>query len=117
MTLLTITVIVLALAAIGGWFVGIRHLLQKDVGIVLGIGHGVAAAAGVVLLIVAMAEAISGTLVLVALILFLGSSLGGFLLFTMHLKRRPLPMMITLGHGVATTTAFVLVLIRVVQVA
>jgi hypothetical protein len=39
------------------------------VGLQLGIGHGVAAVAGVVLLMIAMGKALSGTLSVVALVL------------------------------------------------
>ena len=117
MTIATITVIVLGLAALGGWLVGLLHINGKSPGVGLGVGHGFAALAGVILLILAMGQLLTGTLPLVALVLMLASSLGGSLLFIMHLRNRPLPAFIILGHGTTSTVAFVLVLIRLIQVA
>lgn len=117
MTLTIITVVVLGLAAAGGWFVGIMHLRGKPVGLALGFGHGFAALAGLLLLIFIVGQGFSGTLPVVALVLFLASALGGSVLFITHLRKRPLPNFIILGHGVTSTVGFVLVLVRVIQIA
>jgi len=73
--------------------------------------HGLAAAVGLVLLIIAVTQMPSAGLAGVALVIFLIAALGGFVLFAMHLMRKPLPRGLIFVHGLAAVVAFVLLLI------
>lgn len=82
----------------------------------LALGHGAIAAAGLVTLIYTAATQTLPTAALVALGCFVLAALGGatiFLLF--HVRGKPLPMPLVIGHGLIAVTAFVLLLVGIFQ--
>jgi hypothetical protein len=105
--------IVLGLAALGGLTLVIIRLRGKPLPpTALALGHGLVAATGVGLLTYAAIAAGIPTLAQVALGIFVLAALGGFFVFTTyHLKGRPLPIPLILGHGLLAATAYVMLLL------
>ncbi len=109
--MLPIAAILFALNALGGTFLAVMHIQKKQAPIPLAVIHGVVAAAGLVLLIIAILQAQLGGLVLVALVLFIIAALGGLVLFVTHLRARPLSAPLIFIHGGVAATAFLLLLV------
>lgn len=105
--------IVLGLAALGGLFMaGIRLSGTPRPPTWLALGHGAIAATGLALLAYAAVDPGIPGLAQVALGLFVLAALGGGAIFVLfHLKEKPLPIPIVLGHGLLALTALVLLLI------
>ncbi len=80
----------------------------------MALGHGGIAAAGLIALIYAAATGPLPTVALIALGCFVLSALGGFTLFGLfHLKAKPMPMPLVIGHGLIAVTGFVLLLLGI----
>ena len=109
--MLVAAVVLFALAALGGIILATLHLKKNDAPISLALVHGLAAAVGLVLLIIAITQMPSAGLAGVALAIFVIAALGGFVLFAMHLMKRSLPRGLLFLHALAAVVAFVLLLI------
>ena len=109
--MLKIAVVLFALAALGGIILASLHLKTKNAPIPLALLHGLLAAAGLVLLITAVVQMASAGLAGVALVIFIIAALGGFVLFAMHLKKRPLPGGLIVVHGLVAVVAFIVLLV------
>src|SRR5262245_55529180 len=109
--MLKIAVVLFALAALGGIILASWHLKTKNAPIPLALLHGLLAAAGLVLLITAVVQMASAGLAGVALVIFIIAALGGFVLFAMHLKKRPLPGGLIVVHGLVAVVAFIVLLV------
>ena len=109
--MLVVAAVLFALAALGGIILATLHLKKNDTPVSLALVHGLAAAVGLVLLIIVVTQMPSTGLAGVALVIFLIAALGGFVLFAMHLMRKPLPRGLIFVHGLAAVVAFVLLLI------
>ncbi|MGG3468620.1 hypothetical protein ABES02_14205 [Neobacillus pocheonensis] len=107
--MLTASAIVFALAALGGLVLASREERPLSVAII----HGLVAATGLVLLIIAVIQGASGTLPLTALVLFVIAALGGFVLFSFHLRNRPLPKGLIFLHGLLAVIGEVLLIIAI----
>ena len=107
--------ILFVLAALGGiTMAGIRLSGVPRPPTWLALGHGAIAASGLVALIYAAATQGIPTLGLVALVLFVLAALGGGTIFGLfHLKEKPLPIPLVLGHGALAATALVLLLVAI----
>jgi hypothetical protein len=81
----------------------------------LAVTHGLLAATGLVVLIVAVVGGSTGNLLLASLALFVIAALGGFALFSFHLRRQPLRTPLVFIHGLIAVVAFVLLLVRIVM--
>ena len=105
--------ICLALAAVGGVVMTVIRLHGASRPPTwLALGHGAIAACGLVLLIRAVATMPVPQTAFFALGFFgLAALAGGFIFGFYHLRERPLPIPLILGHGVVAATAFVLLLI------
>lgn len=113
--MLTTAAVLFAVAALGGITLATLHLRQRGLPMALAIGHGLLAAAGLVLLIVAVVGGSMGNLLITSLALFVIAALGGFGLLSFHLRRLRLPTPVVLIHGLVAVVAFVLLLIRIVK--
>jgi len=113
--MLTIAVVLFAAAALGGGTLATLHFRQKGLPMVLAVGHGLLAAAGLVVLIVAVVGGSTGNLLIASLTLFVIAALGGFALFSFHLRRLRLPTPVVLIHGLVAVIAFVLLLIKITK--
>lgn len=103
---------VFAVAALGGATLAYMRIVKKDVSMPLAVVHGIFAASGLVLLILGLAE-MAGAGLKAALAVFAVAALGGFTLFSFHLRSRPLPVPLVLVHGAVAATAFVILLLSV----
>jgi len=106
-----VAAVLFALAAIGGIILAALHLTTKSAPIPLALLHGLLAATGLVLLIIGVTQMASAGLPGIALVIFIIAALGGFVLFAMHLKRRPLPGGLIVVHGLLAVAAFTILLI------
>ncbi len=107
--MLTYALVLFGVAALGGLTLAYMRIVKKDVSLPLAIVHGIFAASGLVLLIIGVTRA-GGSGALAALIIFLLAALGGFTLFSFHLRSRPLPVPLLIVHGLVAVTAFVVLL-------
>jgi hypothetical protein len=104
--------ILLSLAALGGVAMVVIRLRGAPLPpIGLATGHGTIAAIGVLVLAYNAYTPGIPQLAQIALGIFVLAALGGLTLFTMfHLKGRPLPIPLMLGHGVIALTGLGLLL-------
>ena len=110
--MLTTALVAFAVAAAGGATLAYMRIVKKDVSMPLAVVHGLAAAIGLVLLIIGVMQMGSmGSKV--ALGIFLAAAIGGFTLFSFHLRSRPLPIPLVLIHGGAAVLAFVILVLTV----
>jgi hypothetical protein len=101
-------VVLFALAALFGIILAAMHLKKNNAPISLALIHGLAAALGLVLLIIFVVQIASGGLPLTALIIFLIAAVGGFVLFALHLMGKSLPGGLIFLHGLAAVVAFII---------
>ena len=106
-------VIVLVLAAIGGLTLAVIRLRGAPwPPLWLALGHGAVAATGVGLLIYATISPGIPGLAQIALGIFILAALGGaVLLLGFHLRSKPLPIPLVVGHGLIAATGLVLLLL------
>jgi hypothetical protein len=105
--------IVLGLAALGGLtLAGIRISGTPRPPTWMALGHGAVAASGLILLTyVAVRSSIPG-LAQIALGIFVLAALGGAGIFLgFHVRGRPLPIPLIIGHGLTAIAGFVLLLV------
>jgi hypothetical protein len=108
---MTIAAILFAIAALGGVIMALIRFSGRDYPpMALAIIHGLVAAAGLVALIAIVFGSGVPMLGKVALVLFIGAAIGGFVLVSYHLKRQPLPISYIVIHGLVAVIAFVLLL-------
>lgn len=107
--------VVFMVGAIGGILLATLHIRKKDAPIPLAILHGLIAATGLSLLILGVARSASAGLAGVALGIYLVAALGGFVLFAVHLKKKPLPVPLIAIHALLAVTASTLLLISQIR--
>jgi hypothetical protein len=105
--------IVLALAALGGLTIAVMRLRGTPRPPTwMALGHGAVAATGLVLLIYAAVSSGIPGLAQVALAVLVLAALGGATIFLgFHLRQRPLPIPLIIGHGLTALTGLVLLLV------
>jgi hypothetical protein len=108
--MLIAAIVLFGIAALGGTVLAKQAKSGKP-STGLAVGHGALAAAGLVILLVAFARGDAGGLVTAALVLFVGAALGGFFLFSLHLRNQPLPQGLIAGHALAAIAGLVLLLV------
>ena len=109
--MLSIAAILFAVAALGGATLAYLHFNQKERPWALTIVHGLLAATGLVLLLIAFFGAETAGMLTVSLVLFVVAALGGFFLIAQRLRGTTLPSPVVLIHGVAALAAFVALLL------
>lgn len=109
--MLTWTFILFGIAAAGGIVLGVRALQGKELPMPLAMLHGLLAASGLVLLIVVLLGRESMGMAGWSLGLFIVAALGGFGLFSFHLRKQPHPKALVVVHGLAAVTAFLILLV------
>ncbi|HEY4158112.1 MAG TPA: hypothetical protein VGM29_08440 [Polyangiaceae bacterium] len=110
---MTLPLVLFGIAALGGIVMAIMRFSGKPVPpMPLALLHGALAAIALVLLIMAVANAAGGSHTsLVALVLFLVAALGGFVLFTQHLRKGPLSIPLMVIHAVVAVAGFLTLLV------
>ncbi len=109
---MTIAIILLALAAVGGLVMAImvfRRQAPPPLGLAL--VHGLAAAAGLVVLIGVIASAETPSSATVGLIILFAAALAGFALFARHLKQKALPPVGIVVHALVAVAGFLTLLL------
>jgi hypothetical protein len=106
--MLNIAVLIFAIAALGGLVLALNHFRGKDRPWPLAILHGLLAATGLVILLVAVMGGGAPEHAKLALILFVAAALGGFLLFAFHLQKRKLPSPVVVIHAGVAVVAFLI---------
>ncbi len=104
-------VILFAIAAVGGLTLGIMKFSGKDLPWSVVIGHGIFAAAGLIVLIIYVLENTNNILMDISLVLFLITAIGGFIVLSFHLRKMKQPDKLILIHGSAAIISFILLLI------
>jgi hypothetical protein len=112
--MLMIAVGLFAIAALGGVTMAVMHFRGKTPPpVALAVLHGVFAASGLVVLLLAVWPQFGGRAGW-ALGLFLLAALGGFTLaLGFHFRGKPLPSGLVAGHGVLAVIAFLILLTAV----
>jgi hypothetical protein len=105
--------VLFALAAFGGATLAAIRLSGKPRPPTwMALGHGGVAAAGLATLIYVASTQTLPTTGYLALGGFVLAALGGIGIFTLfHLREKPLPIPLVLGHGLIAVTSFVLLLV------
>lgn len=104
---MTTILILFALAAVGGVILAGQRLSGKpQPSLAIALVHGAVAATALLMLILFVTGAESAGYASIALVLFLVAALGGFLLFSFHLRKRPLPVPIVIVHGLVAVSGF-----------
>jgi glucose uptake protein GlcU len=103
--------ILFAIAALGGITMAMIRFSGRDYPPMwLAIIHGLFAAAGLVALI-AVVFGGAATSLSIALLLFVIAAIVGFVLFSYHLKSRPLPIPTMVTHALFAVVAFVILIV------
>lgn len=110
---MNLILLLFALAAVGGVTMLLMHLQNKAIPLGLAVAHGVLAAIALVLLILAVTGGTAPGYSSIALILFVVAALGGFVLFSAQLKKKPLSTPLIFVHGGVAVVAFILLLLSV----
>lgn len=110
-----LALIFFAVAALGGLTLAYLRLSNKELPTPLALLHGALAAVGIVLLLIAVIGTGGGGGPLAALILFAIAALGGFLLFSFHMRKKQLPIGVMTVHGLVAVIAFVVLLVAVTR--
>lgn len=108
-----VSVVLFGLAALGGVTLAGIRLKGKDLPMPLALLHGAVAATALVLLLVAVMRGETTGVGTAALVVFVVAALGGFYLFSFHLRKQPIPVAAMLVHGLAAVAAYVLLLLSV----
>ncbi len=93
-----VTAVLFAVAAIGGPFLAIRHVRgQSSLPAPVAVIHGLAAASGLVLLVLAVVANDLGRNAIIALVVLVVAALAGFYLVSFHIRgeRHPTPVVLT----------------------
>jgi hypothetical protein len=112
-----IAAILFGLAALGGLTIaGMRVAGIPRPPTWMALGHGAIAALGLGTLVYAAATHPLPLLALISLGCFVIAALGGATIFALfHLRQRPLPIPLIVGHGAIAVAAFVLLLMGIFQ--
>ncbi len=112
--MITDAIALFALAAVAGLSMAIGHFRgQTPPKPLIAALHGVFAASGLLVLLVAVVQGSAHGLAVIALCVFLLAALGGFTLLSFHLRGRKLPTALVAGHGLLAVTAFLVLLAAV----
>lgn len=99
-----------AVSAVLGLSLLVKHWKGAPVGVPSALVHGALGATGLVLYLVAALKAGVTALTGASLAFFVAAALGGFVLFAMHLKGKPLPKALMAVHAAAAVSAFLMLL-------
>ena len=106
--MLAIAVLLFAVAVVGGVTMLALHLRQGKLPLPLALVHGAFAAAGLVVLILAVL--LAGASAVASVVLFVIAALGGFFLFGLYLRGSKLPTPLIFVHGGVAVVAFLILL-------
>ena len=106
-----LSILLFAIAAVAGLIMAITHFRKATAPRpVLAVLHGVFAASGLVVLLLALIKVGMQGAPAIALGLLLVAALGGFGLLSFHLRGRALPSGLVVGHALLAVAGFVTLL-------
>ena len=108
--MISTSVVVFAVGAVLGLFMLVRWFMKKDAPRGIVYLHGLAGAAGIVLLLLFVNQH-PDRFPLVSIILFVVAALGGFYLFFSDIRKKPHPLGIALLHGLLAVSGFLALLL------
>jgi hypothetical protein len=111
--MLFIVVGLFAVAALGGLTLATLHFKKKNLPLPLALLHGLLAASGLGLLLWAVLQGGAPAKAGYALVLFAVAALGGFYLFSFHLRKKALPSAVVIIHALVAVAGFGLLLVAV----
>jgi hypothetical protein len=101
-----ISVGLFGLSALGGAFLAALRFRGKDLPMPIALVHGAVAASGLGLLGFDVTETGLGGTKALALAILVVAALGGFVLFSFHLRKKPLPIPLLLIHALVAVAGF-----------
>lgn len=111
---MTTAVVLFAIAALGGIVMALMRLGGRELPPMgLAVVHGLFAAAGLVTLIITLIGHGYTIATIIALVGFIGAALGGFYLFSLHMKKQALPIPSVIVHGGFAVISFVILVVGV----
>lgn len=106
------SIILFVVAALGGAYMATSRVRnEKNPPVPIAVVHGIAAATGLVLLLIYVFGSGFPALPTVSAVLFVIAALGGFVLVGNHARERLIPKPLMGVHATAAVVAFVLLLI------
>lgn len=111
--MLTWSILLFAIAAVGGLTLAILRFRDRPLPMGLALVHGLVAATALVILLVVALGASGNGMTRGALIAFVVAALGGFYLFSFHVRGRKLPIPMVVIHGLVAVAGFVTLLLAV----
>jgi len=115
--MLNVAALLFAIAAVGGLAMAYIHFKQdrNPPGAIAAL-HGILAATALLILIWAVVQSGATTSIAWALGLFVVAALGGFFLFSYHLRGQRLPSPVVVIHALVAVAAFLLLLAGIMAV-
>jgi hypothetical protein len=108
---MTVAAVLFGIAALGGVVMAVMRFGGREFPpMALAVVHGLLAASGLVTLLLAVVNTTASTIAVVALVGFVIAALGGFLLFSYHLRRQALPINYVVVHGIGAVVSFAILL-------
>jgi len=114
---MTTALVLFGVAALGGLVLVFLRVGNKPLPLPLALLHGLLAASGLVLLALSVFDSAAAGGARVALGLFVLAAIGGFVLFSFHLRKKQLPMGVVMVHALVAIAGFLLLLGAVVSAA
>lgn len=110
--MLLLPLIFFSASALGGIIMAVMRFAGRPLPpLPLAILHGVLAVGGLISLIVYISSRVVPSSAVVAFILFFIAATGGVLLFSMHLKKKPLPIPLIILHALAAIAGYITLLL------
>jgi hypothetical protein len=106
-----LAVILFAASAVGGLILATLHFKKKDLPLPLALLHGLLGASGLVSLLLVVLNGSAPAKASLALVLFVAAALGGFFLFSFHLRKKKLPSPVVIIHALVAVVAFAILLV------
>ncbi len=106
--MLLTAVILFGIAALGGLVLATLHFRDKTIPLPLALLHGLVGASGLATLGWAVFGLGVGSAAAASLGLFVLAALGGFFLFSYHLRQQRLPSPVVIIHALVAVSAFLL---------
>ncbi|MGE5625442.1 MAG: hypothetical protein ACM3ZT_07835 [Bacillota bacterium] len=107
--------ILFALGALGGLYMALQAFQGKPLPVPVAVLHGLFGATGLVLLIVGVLAGMGDGLARYALIILVVAALGGFYLLSFHIKKQQHPKAVIVVHALVAVTGFLTLLTAIFQ--
>ena len=113
--MLTYAVLVFVLAALAGATLAVKRFRDQALPTPLALAHGLAGAVGLVLLALAVLPGGAPAFARIGLVVLVVAALGGFFLFSFHLRQKAPPIGVVVVHALAAVAGFGLVVAAILR--